>query len=76
MTGFHHTKVVHMYGNKRFTLVRAAMSTSDRGDVLVSLQSKKQRGKAPVILNLAPEDAVRLGAELMESGRAGAQESA
>jgi hypothetical protein len=75
MTGFDHSDVSHMYGNKHFALVRAAMSISARGEVVVNLQSKHRKEKAPVHLTLSPADAVRLGEALMERGRLVKQES-
>jgi hypothetical protein len=75
MTGFSNTDVAHMYGNKHFALVRAEMSTSQDGAVVLDLKSKRQREKAPVHITLAPADAVRLGEALIERGRAAALES-
>jgi hypothetical protein len=69
MTGFQHTTVSHMYGNKRFSMVKAEMSISDRGEVVVRLLSKQLKvKKAPVCFTLAAADAIRLGEGLLEIG--------
>jgi hypothetical protein len=65
-----------MYGHKHFALVKAEMSISARGEVVVRLQGARQKEKSPVRLTLSPADAVRIGAALMEKGSAGVQESA
>jgi hypothetical protein len=75
MKGFH-SDVSHMYGHKHFALVKAAMSISTRGEVVVRLQGARQKEKSPVTFTMAPEDAVRLGAALMEKGSALPRESA
>lgn len=70
MTGFQNTAISHMYGNKHFALVRAEMSISTRGEIVVSLQGRKQKSKAPVCLTMSQADAVRIGAALVERGSA------